>query len=121
MTQAVQAGTPKLAIERTAARRQAAIDKGETVIVGVNRFRPEGGAEVDTLEIDNRKVGAAQISRLKRLKASRDSRALEKALRGLREAAASSEKNLLAAAIPCARARATLGEISAALEDVFGR
>ncbi len=121
MTQAVQAGTPKLAIERTAARRQAAIDKGETVIVGVNRFRPEGGAEVDTLEIDNRKVGAAQISRLKRLKASRDSSALEKALRGLREAAASSEKNLLAAAIPCARARATLGEISAALEDVFGR
>jgi methylmalonyl-CoA mutase len=121
MTRAVQAGTPKLAIERTAARRQAAVDKGEEVIVGVNRFRNEDQPEFDTLEVDNKKVRDAQIAGLKRVRARREPAACEQALENLRAAAASSDGNLLAAAIDCARARATLGEISSAMESTFGR
>jgi methylmalonyl-CoA mutase len=121
MTAAVAAGMPKLRIEETAARRQAMIDRGEEVIVGVNRFRPEAEAEpVAIRAIDAAAVRARQIERLARLRATRDEAAAQAALAALREAARG-EANLLAAAVPAARARATVGEISLALEDVFGR
>ncbi|EPX86613.1 methylmalonyl-CoA mutase [Rubellimicrobium thermophilum DSM 16684] len=120
MTAAVASGMPKLRIEETAARRQAMIDRGEEVIVGVNRYRPETEESVPIRAIDNRAVRAAQIERLRALRAGRDEAAVQAALDALREAARGNA-NLLEHAIPCARARATVGEISQALEDVFGR
>ena len=121
MTRAVAAGLPKKRIEEAAARRQAAIDRGEEVIVGVNRFRPEGEAPVEIREIDNAAVRAAQIARLKALKARRSESALKAALSALEEAARSGRGNLLERAVEAARARATVGEISAAMERAFGR
>lgn len=121
MTQAVQSGEPKLAIERAAAERQAGIDKGEEVIVGVNRYRLETEAPVETLDIDNAKVRASQIRRLESVRNGRDEAVCRSALDALREYAAMDEGNLLEAAVAAARARATLGEISQAMEDVFGR
>jgi len=113
---------PKMRIEEAAARRQAAIDRGEEVIVGVNRFRPpEGDAPVDILEIDNDAVREAQIARLEKIRASRDPEAVEKALGALEDAARSGEGNLLELAVEAARARATVGEISMAMEKAFGR
>ncbi len=122
MTKAVASGMPKMRIEEAAARRQAAIDRGDEVIVGVNRFRPpEGDAPVDILEIDNDAVRAAQIARLGKIRASRDPVAVEKALGALEDAARSGEGNLLELAVEAARARATVGEISMAMEKAFGR
>ena len=122
MTKAVASGMPKMRIEEAAARRQAAIDRGEEVIVGVNRFRPpEGDAPVDILEIDNDAVREAQIARLEKIRASRDPEAVEKALGALEDAARSGEGNLLELAVEAARARATVGEISMAMEKAFGR
>ncbi|HEU0222970.1 MAG TPA: methylmalonyl-CoA mutase, partial [Paracoccaceae bacterium] len=120
MTKAVASGLPKLRIEEAAARRQAAIDRGEEVIVGVNRYRPETDAEVEILDIDNRAVREAQVARLARVRAERDGAACAVALTAL-EQAAREGGNLLAAAVECARARASVGEMSDAMEKVFGR
>jgi methylmalonyl-CoA mutase len=121
MTQAVQAGGPKLEIEKAAALRQARVDRGEDVIVGVNRYRLDVEDAIEVREIDNAKVRAEQIALLQRVRASRDEAKCQSMLAALREYAAKDEGNLLEAAIEAARARATLGEISAAMEDVFGR
>ncbi|HVG47863.1 MAG TPA: methylmalonyl-CoA mutase [Rubellimicrobium sp.] len=120
MTKAVASGMPKLRIEESAARRQAMIDRGEEVIVGVNKYRADNAEEVPIRAIDNQAVRASQIARLRQVRASRDEAATQAALEALREAARTGG-NLLEAAVPAARARATVGEISQALEDVFGR
>jgi methylmalonyl-CoA mutase len=121
MTKAIEAGMPKLRIEETAARRQARIDRGEDVIVGVNRFRLAEEPEIDIREIDNTAVRAAQIARLARIRATRDPGRVRTALDALTRAAETGEGNLLGLAIEAARARATVGEISGALETVWGR
>ena len=121
MTKAVQSGEPKLAIEKAAAIRQAAIDRGEEVIVGVNRYRLDTEEPLETLDIDNARVRASQIARLEKLRAGRDETACQAALDALREYAAMNEGNLLYAAVDAARKRASLGEISQAMEDIFGR
>ena len=120
MTKAVASGMPKLRIEETAARRQAMIDRGEEVIVGVNKYRAGAEEPIDIRAIDNHAVRAAQIARLQQVRATRDESACQAALDALREGARANG-NLLDLAIPAARARATVGEISQALEDVFGR
>ena len=120
MTAAVQAGTPKLEIEKAAAQRQARVDRGEDVIVGVNRYRLENEAQIPIREIDNRKVREEQIARLAELRRTRDQDAVAVALNALQEQAKSGG-NLLEASIEAARVRATLGEISGALEQVFHR
>ena len=120
MTKAVASGMPKLRIEETAAKRQAAIDKGDDVIVGVNKFQPDTVDAVEVREIDNTSVRDAQVARLARVRASRDTAACENALVALEQGAAG-EGNLLELAIDAARARATVGEISDAMEKVFGR
>lgn len=120
MTQAVVDGLPKQRIEESAARRQAAIEKGEQVIVGVNKFQSDAEEEIDVREIDNEEVLAAQIKGLQTLKAKRNSAQVAEKLDTLRQVAAG-EGNTLAAAVDAARARATVGEISDALESQFGR
>ena len=152
MTAYVDTGAPKAAIERAAAQKQTSIDKGETVIVGVNKYRLAEEAQIETLDIDNHKVRIGQIERLQQVRASRDEAACQAALAALREAAAADpgassealstgldengiplppsvleemarkgDTNLLARAVDAARYDATLGEISAAMEEVFGR
>ena len=120
MTKAVASGMPKLRIEETAARRQAMIDRGEEVIVGVNKYRKDKEDPIEILEIDNMAVRAAQIARLAAVRAGRDQAACDAALAEL-ERRAREGGNLLAAAVEAARARATVGEISMAMEKVFGR
>ncbi|SDE04564.1 methylmalonyl-CoA mutase [Limimaricola pyoseonensis] len=120
MTKAVASGMPKLRIEETAARRQALIDRGEDVIVGVNKYRKEREDPIDILDIDNVKVREGQVARIAKVRESRDQRACDAALEGLEQAAREGD-NLLAAAVEAARARATVGEISMAMEKVFGR
>jgi len=121
MTKAVEAGMPKLRIEEAAARRQAAIDRGEIVIVGVNKYRSAESASVELLDIDNSKVREQQIERLKKVRATRDEARCKAALAALSEAAKGEDGNLLALAVEASRARATVGEISDALERVFTR
>jgi len=120
MTKAVASGMPKLRIEDSAARRQAAIDRGAEVIVGVNKYRLETEDPIDFRSIDNAAVREAQIARLSSVRATRDSAACDAALKELTRRAAHGG-NLLEAAVTAARARATVGEISMAMEDVFGR
>jgi len=120
MAKAVAAGWPKAMIEEAAAARQARVDLGEDVIVGVNRYRLADEERIETLEVDNHAVRDAQIARIKAVKAARDDGACRAALDALREGA-KAKGNLLALAVDAARARATLGEISSAMEDVFGR
>jgi methylmalonyl-CoA mutase len=120
MTAAVMAGMPKARIEETAARRQALVDKGDTVIVGVNKYRPDEQPPIDIRQIDNAAVRDAQVARLMALRRSRDQALCDTALAALTDAARGNG-NLLAAAVSAARARATVGEISAAMEAVFGR
>ena len=120
MTAAVQQGLPKLEIEKAAALRQARVDRGEDVVVGVNRYRLENEPPIAIREIDNAKVREEQVARLGELRRARDGDAVLAALDALREAARAGG-NLLAGSIDAARVRATLGEISGALEDVFGR
>ncbi|GLS79385.1 methylmalonyl-CoA mutase [Paracoccus marinus] len=120
MTKAVATGQPKLRIEETAARRQAMIDRGEEVIVGVNRYRKDREDPIDILDIDNVKVRASQIARLETIRATRDKAACDAALAEMTRRAREGG-NLLEAAVEAARARATVGEISMAMEDVFGR
>ena len=121
MTRAVASGWAKLKIEAAAAEKQARIDSGKDVIVGVNKYRPPKQDEVKILEVDNLKVRQQQIERLKQVRASRDAGRVRAALEALTEAAASGEGNLLALSIEAMRARATVGEVSDALEKVFGR
>ncbi|MEB2283042.1 MAG: methylmalonyl-CoA mutase [Myxococcales bacterium] len=121
MTKAIEAGMPKLRIEETAARRQARIDRGEDVIVGVNKFRLPEEPEIDTREIDNKAVREAQIARLQKIRETRDAQQVAATLDALTAAAGSGKGNLLALAVEAARARATLGEISSALEKAWGR
>jgi methylmalonyl-CoA mutase len=120
MTKAIEAGMPKAQIEATAARRQAAWDRGEEVVVGVNKYRPAGDDPVELLEIDTTAVREAQIRRLAEVRAKRDERRCQTALDALTEGA-TGNANLLELGLEAARARATLGEISSAIERVFGR
>nr|WP_051148362.1 methylmalonyl-CoA mutase [Sphingomonas phyllosphaerae] len=120
MAQAVAAGWPKAMIEEASAARAARVDRGEDVIVGVNKYRKENEDPIEILDVDNHAVREAQIRRIRAVKAARDDDACRAALDALREGARG-DGNLLALAVDCARARATLGEISSAMEDVFGR
>ncbi len=121
MTRAVESGMPKLRIEESAARRQAAIDRGEEVIVGVNKYQSGEPDHVDILDVDNEAVRKSQIARINRMKKIRDPEKCTAALAALTAAAKSGNGNLLALSIEASRARATVGEISDALETVFGR
>ncbi len=121
MTKAVEAGMPKQRIEEAAARKQARIDRGEEVVVGVNRYPPEEEEDLDILEVDNASVRETQIARLKTVRETRDETACRGALDALGEAAASGEGNLLDLSITAVRARATVGEVSDALAKVFSR
>ena len=121
MTKAVETGMPKLRIEEAAALRQAGIDRGEEVIVGVNKYQMAVEPEVDVLDIDNSAVRESQVARLAQVRSSRDSDVCQQTLEALTQAAKSGEGNLLALAVDAARARATVGEISDALETEWGR
>jgi methylmalonyl-CoA mutase len=121
MTKAIEAGIPKLRIEEAAARKQARIDSNQDIIVGVNKYRLDEEDPIATLEVDNQTVRNQQIERLKSIKTSRNNDATTKALAKLTESAKTGEDNLLALAVDAARKRATLGEISDALEAEFGR
>lgn len=121
MTQAVDSGWAKLKIEAAAAEKQARIDSGKEVIVGVNKYKLAKEDPVDILEVDNVKVRDSQIARLNQIKATRDAASVEKALQALSDAAESGEGNLLDLAIQAVRLRATVGEVSDALEKSYGR
>ncbi|MBO44457.1 MAG: methylmalonyl-CoA mutase [Rhodospirillaceae bacterium] len=121
MTRAIEAGMPKLRIEEAAARRQARIDRGEEVIVGVNKYQSEEKDSVELLDIDNSSVRLSQIARLEKIRADRNTSACSAALNALTEAAQNESGNLLALAIDAARERATVGEISDALEKCYTR
>ena len=121
MAKAIEAGIPKLRIEEAAAKTQARIDSGHQSVIGVNKYQPTDEAPIDVLKVDNSAVRAKQLDKLARLKAERDPAALKEALDALTRAADRGNGNLLALAIDAARAKATVGEISAALEKVFGR
>ena len=121
MTKAIEAGIPKLRIEEAAARKQARIDSSQDIIVGVNKYRLEEEDPIATLEVDNQTVRLQQIERLEHIKATRNTDQVNAALSNLTKAAKTGQENLLALAIDAARKRATLGEISDALEAEFGR
>ncbi|ADB42597.1 methylmalonyl-CoA mutase [Spirosoma linguale] len=131
MTKAIETGLPKLRIEEAAARKQARIDSGKDIIVGVNRYKPSSETDIELLDIDNKAVRESQLNRLKDVRAKRDDQKVEQALNAITEAAMTpsqpsaetdgSRKNLLALAVEAARHRATLGEISDAMEKAFGR
>lgn len=120
MTKAVDEGLPKRLIEEAATKRQAAVDRGEEIIVGVNKFRLENEDPIDILDIDNSAVRASQIKRLETVRRQRNPADVEKALAALTEVAQTGSGNLLEAAVEAARARATVGEISDAMRSVFG-
>jgi methylmalonyl-CoA mutase len=121
MTKAIETGLPKMRIEEAAARRQALIDSGREVLVGVNKYKLTQDEQIDVREVDNQAVRQSQLCRLEQIRATRDQRAVDEALAALTGCAQSGSGNLLELAIQAARLRATLGEISAALEKVFGR
>lgn len=121
MAKAIETGIPKMRIEEAAARKQARIDGGKDIIVGVNAFKTEEKTTIEILEVDNTKVRNQQLERLKKLKAERNNIDVEKALHMLTESAKTGRGNLLQLAIVAAKVRATLGEISFALEKVYGR
>lgn len=121
MTKAIEAGIPKLRIEEASARKQARIDSGQDIIVGVNKYRLDKEDPLQILDVDNQKVRTSQIERLNRIKAERNSQQVEKALADITECARTGQGNLLALAVEAARHRATLGEISTAMEKEFGR
>lgn len=120
MTKAVDDGLPKRLIEEAATRRQAAVDRGEEVIVGVNKFRLENEEPIDILEIDNTAVRLSQVKRIEQTRRQRDPKRVSETLARLTEIARTGEGNLLEAAVEAARARATVGEISDAMRAVFG-
>ena len=121
MTRAVDSGWAKLKIEAAAADKQARIDSGKDVIVGVNKYRLQNEDAIESLSIDNMKVRDGQVARLAKIRATRDAAKVEAALAALTQAAESGEGNLLALTIDAVRLRATVGEVSDALEKVFGR
>ena len=121
MARAIEAGVPKLRIEEASAKTQARIDAGQQSVIGVNKFRPENEAPIDVLKVDNSAVRQLQIDKLARLKRERDPVQLQAALDALTRTAGGGNGNLLALAVDAARAKATVGEISAALEKVWGR
>ena len=121
MTKAIESGLPKMRIEEAAAKRQARIDSVKEVIVGVNAYESTNEEEIDVLEIDNNKVRLEQIERLKTIKSSRNNKAVTQALNAITKCAESGDGNLLSLAIEAAKQRATLGEISMAMEKIFGR
>ena len=121
MAKAIESGVPKLRIEEAAAKKQARIDRGEDVIVGVNKYQTDSKDAVEVLEIDNEQVRAAQLARLDKIRSERDQAAVDEILAALTAAADSGEGNLLALAVEATRRRATVGEISDALESVYGR
>ena len=121
MAKAIEAGIPKSRIEEAAARTQARIDSGEQAVIGVNKYQVKGDAKIDILKVDNSAVRAAQIEKLQRLKAERNEGETQGYLSKLTEVARTGQGNLLAAAVDAARAKATVGEISLALEKVFNR
>ncbi len=121
MAKAIEASLPKLRIEEASARTQARIDAGQQSVIGVNKYRPETEADVKLLKVDNAAVRQLQIDKLSRLKRERDPKAVAEALAALTRNAAGGNGNLLALAIDAARAKATVGEISSALEDAYGR
>ena len=121
MTRAIEASLPKLRIEEAAARTQARIDSGAQAVIGVNKYRPRDEAPIDILKVDNGAVRQLQIDKLNRLKRERDPQAVAEALAALTRNASGGNANLLALAVDAARAKATVGEISLALEQVFGR
>jgi methylmalonyl-CoA mutase len=121
MAKAIETGVPKMRIEEAAARKQARIDSGKDTIVGVNKFQTDEKSEIDVLEVDNVKVRKSQIERINKMKEDRNDEAVTSALGKLTQSAESGEGNLLALAVGAARERATLGEISDAMEEVFGR
>jgi methylmalonyl-CoA mutase len=121
MTRAIEASLPKLRIEEAAARTQARIDSGAQSVIGVNKFRPRDEAQIEILKVDNGAVRQLQLDKLKRLKRERDPQAVADALAALTRGAGGGNANLLALAVDAARAKATVGEISLALEQVFGR
>ena len=121
MTKAIDTGLPKMRIEESAAKKQARIDRGQDIIVGVNKYKLAKEDDVEILEVDNHAVREAQIKRLKQIKASRDNKAVEAALNALTESARTGKGNLLDLAVKATRMRATVGEISSALEKVWGR
>lgn len=121
MAKAIETGIPKMRIEEAAARKQARIDSGRDTIVGVNKYRLEKEDPIETLEVDNTAVREAQLKRLAQLRANRDNAEVQAALEALTRAAETGEGNLLALSIDAARKRASLGEISMALEKVYGR
>jgi methylmalonyl-CoA mutase len=121
MTRAVESGMPKLRIEESAARRQVRVDRGEDVIVGVNKYRPDSEQPIDVLDIDNSKVRNAQIERLEKVRSERDEARCQAALAAITQVARSAEGNLLEACVEATRARASVGEISDVMESVFTR
>ena len=121
MAKAIETGVPKMRIEESAARKQAKIDSGTDVIVGVNAYQTDEESDIDTLDIDNTKVRTEQVERLHKLKAERDNTKVKQYLTELTESAKNGKRNLLEIAVNAARERATLGEISDAMEEVFGR
>ena len=121
MAKAIDSGLPKRRIEEAAARKQARIDSGKEVIVGVNRYQSDQESPIDILEVDNAKVRNAQVERLEKLKDARNESQVQQALSALTKVAETGDGNLLEAAVEAARKRATLGEISDAMEKVFGR
>jgi len=121
MAKAIEAGVPKMRIEEAAARTQARIDSGKQTIVGVNRYRPEVDTEVDVLKVDNTAVRNQQIEKLNKLRAEREEGAVKQALDALQACAETGEGNLLALAVEAARAHATVGEMTSAMETVWGR
>jgi methylmalonyl-CoA mutase len=121
MTKAIESGIPKMRIEEAAARKQARIDSGKDIIVGVNAYQTDEKTVIEILDVDNAKVRLQQLERLKKLKAERDPKQVEEALNALTESAKTGKGNLLELSINAARVRASLGEISSALEKVFGR
>ena len=121
MAKAIETGIPKMRIEEAAARKQARIDSGKDIIVGVNRYQVENNDQIDILEVDNTKVRDAQIQRLAELRSSRNEAKVRELLQELETAAKNNSGNLLEIAVRCARERASLGEISLAMENAFGR
>ncbi len=121
MAKAIEAGLPKLRIEEAATRTQARIDSGRQTVVGVNQYRLDETENIDVLKVDNAAVRASQLDKLTRLKAERDEKACQTALAALTEAAKTDNGNLLALSVDAARAKATVGEITNAIEQVFGR
>jgi methylmalonyl-CoA mutase len=121
MSKAIETGIPKMRIEEAAAKKQARIDSGKDVIVGVNRYQVDEQTEIDILEVDNSKVRSQQVDSLNDIKSSRNNQLVDELLKQLEDCARNEDGNLLEIAVKCAQARCSLGEISLALENVYGR